>query len=69
MPRSTVGIQGVTIRFPWTPYNGFNTEQGYNAILMGSIINSWIQDVKIVNAGELEQWAYLVNGDVGCAKP
>ncbi len=47
---SEVGIEGLRIEFPETPYGGHHREAGYNAIYLTSVTQSWVRDVTIVNA-------------------
>jgi hypothetical protein len=47
---SEVGIEGLRIEFPQTPYGGHHREAGYNAIYLTSVTQSWVRDVTIVNA-------------------
>jgi hypothetical protein len=50
-PRATeVGVQHLTIRFPESDYPGHFKEPGYNAIEFTGLFDSWIRDVRIVNA-------------------
>jgi hypothetical protein len=50
-PRTAeVGVQHLTIRFPESAYGGHFKEAGYNAIELAGVFNSWIRDVRIVNA-------------------
>jgi hypothetical protein len=50
-PRTTeVGIQHLAIRFPDSVYPGHFKEAGYNAIELAGVFDSWIRDVRIVNA-------------------
>lgn len=49
--RTEVGIEKLTIECPWTPYNGMNTERGWNALNFWWTPHSWIDDVTILNAG------------------
>ena len=45
-----VGIERMRIEFPKTNYGGHHLEDGYNAIYINGIVNSWIKDVKIINS-------------------
>jgi hypothetical protein len=45
-----VGVQHLTIRFPESTYPGHFKEPGYNAIELQGLFNSWVRDVRIVNA-------------------
>jgi hypothetical protein len=51
VPRTAeVGVQHLTIHFPDSRYGGHFKEAGYNAIEFAGLFNSWIRDVRIVNA-------------------
>ncbi|KAF6249078.1 pectin lyase fold/virulence factor [Scenedesmus sp. NREL 46B-D3] len=45
-----VGVEDLTIEFPWTPYLGHHEEPGYNAIEFEGATNSWVRRVRILNA-------------------
>jgi hypothetical protein len=45
-----LGIEHLSIRFPWTPYPGHFREQGFNAIGFDGVAHGWIDDVEIENA-------------------
>ncbi|MHC4550665.1 MAG: hypothetical protein ACYTEZ_18035 [Planctomycetota bacterium] len=45
-----VGLEGLRLEFPRTPYPGHLKEKGFNAIDLGAAIDCWVRDVKIVNA-------------------
>ncbi len=45
-----VGIENMTIEFEHTMYPGHFNELGYNAIMYTGTVNSWIRNVKILNA-------------------
>ncbi len=45
-----VGIEHLSIRFPWTPYPGHFREKGFNAITLDNVAQCWIDDVEIENA-------------------
>ena len=47
---SEVGIEHLSFTFPNTPRVAHHVEQGYNAIFLTRIYNSWVQDVTIHNA-------------------
>ena len=47
---SEVGIEHLRITFPDTPRVAHHVEQGYNAIFLTRLFNSWVQDVTINNA-------------------
>lgn len=45
-----VGVEHLSIHFPWTPYPGHFKEQGYNGLFFQNVSQSWIDDVEIQNA-------------------
>ncbi len=45
-----VGIEHLSIHFPWTPYPGHFKEKGFNAIFLQSVSQCWIDDVEIQNS-------------------
>jgi len=45
-----VGIEKLRIEFPQTDYGGHHLEEGFNAIYISSLANSWVRDVKVINA-------------------
>lgn len=45
-----VGVEELTIEFPVMPYPDHFKEAGYNAITLKNAANSWIRNVKILNA-------------------
>jgi len=45
-----VGIEHLSIHFPWSPYPGHFKEKGYNALFFQDVSHSWINDVEIQNA-------------------
>ncbi|KAF8061410.1 hypothetical protein HT031_004501 [Scenedesmus sp. PABB004] len=45
-----VGVEDLTVEFPWTPYLGHHEEPGYNAIEFEAATNSWVRRVRIINA-------------------
>ena len=47
---SEVGIEHLRFTFPDTPRVAHHVEQGYNAIFLTRLFNSWISDVVIYNA-------------------
>lgn len=47
---SEVGIEHLSFAFPNTPRVAHHVEQGYNAIFLTRIYNSWVRDVVIHNA-------------------
>lgn len=44
------GLEAMTIKFPLKPYPGHGLEAGYNAVAMFGPFNSWIRNVKFLNA-------------------
>ena len=45
-----VGIEGVTFEFPGVEKKKHLLEEGFNAIQMNGAVNSWIKDVRVVDA-------------------
>ncbi len=45
-----VGIEGLTLEFPKTPYPGHLKEKGYNAVSLRDLVNGWVRDVRTVHA-------------------
>ena len=45
-----VGVEALTIAFPWTAYAGRKQEQGYNALELSGVYDCWVKDVEVVNA-------------------
>lgn len=45
-----VGVEHLSIHFPWTPYPGHFKESGYNAIFFQGVSECWVRDVEIQNA-------------------
>lgn len=45
-----VGIEHLSVEFPMTPRIAHHVEQGFNAINLTRLFNSWVQDVVITNA-------------------
>lgn len=50
LTRQQVGVEELTIEFPQTPYRGFGTEVGYNALYFWSTAHCWVKNVAIINA-------------------
>jgi hypothetical protein len=50
LTRQQVGVEELTIEFPQTPYKGFGTEAGFNAMYFWSTANCWVKNVAIINA-------------------
>lgn len=47
---SQVGIESIRFSFPDTPRVAHHVEQGYNAIYLTRVYNSWVKDIVIQNA-------------------
>ncbi|HYX34137.1 MAG TPA: glycosyl hydrolase family 28-related protein [Oligoflexus sp.] len=47
---SELGLEHFSMQFVGTPYPGHFKEQGYNAIDLSGVQNSWVRDIKILNA-------------------
>ena len=45
-----VGIEKLSIHFPWSPYPGHFKEKGYNAIFLQNVSQCWIDEVEIQNS-------------------
>ena len=45
-----VGVEDLTIEFPWSEYSGRDQEQGLNAVELSGVYDSWVKDVEVVNA-------------------
>jgi hypothetical protein len=45
-----VGIEHLSIHFPWTPYLGHFKEKGYNGLFFLDVADCWVNDVEIQNA-------------------
>lgn len=50
LSRQQVGVEDLTIEFPQTPYKGFGTEAGFNAMYFWSTVHCWVRNVAIINA-------------------
>jgi hypothetical protein len=48
---TNVGIEGLTFEFRTGRYAGHLREEGYNAISLRQVANSWVRDIQTVNAG------------------
>ena len=57
------GIEDLTIEFPEVKYPGHHKERGYNAIYFETIANSWIRNIKILNA---DSGIFLQHGSRFC---
>jgi hypothetical protein len=45
-----VGVEDLTIEFPWKPFAGHLKEDGYNALHFNQVADGWVRNVKILNA-------------------
>ena len=45
-----VGVEHLSIHFPWTAYPGHFKEKGYNALFFQDVSQCWINDVEIQNS-------------------
>lgn len=45
-----VGIENLSIEFPWTPYPGHFREKGYNALSLYKVSQCWLRNIEIRNA-------------------
>jgi Pectate lyase superfamily protein len=45
-----VGIEHLSIHFPWSAYPGHFKENGYNGIFFTGVAQSWIDDVEVQNS-------------------
>ena len=45
-----VGVEHLSIRFPWSAYPGHFKEKGYNALFFQDVSQCWINDVEIQNS-------------------
>ena len=45
-----VGLEHLSVRFPWSPYPGHFREKGYNALFFQDVSQCWVDDVEIQNA-------------------
>jgi hypothetical protein len=45
-----VGVEHLSIHFPWTAYPGHFKEKGYNALFFQDVSQCWIDDVEIQNS-------------------
>lgn len=45
-----VGVEGLHLAFPQSPFFGHHMERGYNGIYFTSAFDSWARDVKVTNA-------------------
>ena len=59
---SEIGIEHLTIEFLGTTYPGHFKERGFNAIDFSGLQDSWVRDVKIVNA----DYGVTLNNDFFC---
>ena len=56
-----VGIEDLALRFPATTYPGHFNEQGFNAIYLLHVVNSWVRNVDILNSdsGVFLRWSHF----------
>lgn len=52
------GVEGLTFSFAWSLYNGHHLEKGLNALFLKNAADSWVRDVRTVNADS----SVLING-------
>ena len=45
-----IGVEHLSIHFPWTAYPGHFKEKGYNALFFEDVSQCWINDVEIQNS-------------------
>src|SRR5882762_3098541 len=45
-----VGIEHLSIHFPWSPYPGHFKEKGYNGLFLEHVSQCWVKDVEIQNS-------------------
>ncbi|MDQ2920621.1 MAG: hypothetical protein M3R52_03245 [Acidobacteriota bacterium] len=45
-----VGVEHLSIHFPWTAYPGHFKEKGYNALFFQDVSQCWINDLEIQNS-------------------
>ena len=45
-----VGVEHLSIHFPWTAYPGHFKEKGYNGLFFQDVSNCWVNDVEIQNS-------------------
>jgi hypothetical protein len=45
-----VGIEHLSLHFPWTPYPGHFKEKGYNGLFFQDVSQCWVNDVEIQNS-------------------
>jgi hypothetical protein len=45
-----LGIEHLSVRFPWSPYPGHFKEKGYNALFFQSVSQCWVDDIEVQNA-------------------
>lgn len=57
-----IGIEHLSIHFPWTPYPGHFKERGFNALSLDRVAHCWIDDVEIQNS----DFAIGLNGTNFC---
>ncbi len=45
-----VGVEHLSLHFPWTPYPGHFKENGYNGLFFDGVSQCWVNDVEIQNS-------------------
>jgi len=45
-----VGVEHLSLHFPWTPYPGHFMEKGYNGLFLQNVSQCWVRDVEIQNS-------------------
>jgi hypothetical protein len=45
-----LGIEHLSVRFPWSPYPGHFKEKGYNALFFQNVSQCWVEDLEVQNA-------------------
>jgi hypothetical protein len=45
-----IGIEHLSVHFPWTSYPGHFKEKGYNGIFFQDVAQCWVNDVEVQNA-------------------
>ncbi|PKB82202.1 MAG: hypothetical protein BZY88_04890 [SAR202 cluster bacterium Io17-Chloro-G9] len=55
---SEVGIESLTMEFPDPPYPGHHDSLGHNAVYFEYVTDSWVRDVKFINADNGIQLRY-----------
>ena len=45
-----IGVEHLSLHFPWTTYPGHFKEKGYNGLFFQDVSNCWVNDVEIQNS-------------------